>query len=174
MLFRSYAAAGEAVKTVGRQAIAQRKSRDEVIALMEAKIRTFEPMSQVSKHLADPAALNVFDVAPSSIPAKKRATFVDAVNADARVNKFLHPGNSTDPAYHIEVPQGATTTPTATPPAPARAPAVRAGDANAAPTQDSTSVPANAAPQTAVQRLKAPVLDGGSAGSTWQIGRAHV
>ena len=110
----SYAAAGESVKTVGRAAIKQKKSRDEVIALMEAKIRTFEPMSQVSKHLADPAVLNVFDVAPSSIPSKKRAAFVKAVNADARVNKFLHPGNSTDPAYHIEVPQsGATTTPPA-------------------------------------------------------------
>ncbi len=165
----AYAAAGEAVRAVGRAAIKAKKGRDEVIALMEASVRTYNPMSQVSKHLADPAVLNVFDVAPSSIPARKRAAFVNAVNADARVNKFLHPGNSTDPAYHIEVPQGgATTTPPATPPVPARAPVGRASDATTAPTQDSTSAPTNATPQTAVQRLKTPTQDANSAGSTWQ------
>jgi Domain of unknown function (DUF4157)/Lipase (class 3) len=104
----AYAAPGEAVKAVGQKAIQDGKTRDQAIAAMEAKILTFDPLSKVSKHLADPDVLNVFDVAPNSIPSDKQQAFVDAVTSDARVSKFLHPGNSTDPAYHIEVPQTGT------------------------------------------------------------------
>ena len=111
----AYAAPGEAVKAVGKKAIKDGKTRDEAIGLMEAKIQTFDPMSQVSKHLADPEVLNVFDVAPNSIPSKQQQAFVDAVASDARVSKFLHPGNSTDPAYHIEVPQKTETMPSVLP-----------------------------------------------------------
>ncbi len=162
----SYAAAGEAVKAVGRAAIKAKKSRAEAIALMEASIRTYNPMSQVSKHLADPAVLNVFDVAPTSIPSRRRAAFVNAVNADARVNGFLHPGNSSDPAFHIQVPQGGATTPPATPPAPARAPTGRVSDAGAAQTPDSsTSTAPKNTSSSAVQRLATPAAN---PVSTWQ------
>jgi surface antigen len=110
----AYAAPGEAVKAVGRKAIDSGKTRDEAIAAMEAKIRTFDPLSKVSKHLADPDVLNVFDVAPNSVSSGKQQAFIDAVLAESRVSKFLYPGNSDDPAYHIEVPQTAAA-PTPTP-----------------------------------------------------------
>ena len=129
---------------------------------METKICTYDPMSQVSKHLADPAVLNVFDVAPSSIPSRKRAAFVNAVNADARVNKFLHPGNSTDPAYHIEVPQTGTAATPLGSSAPTVIPAV---NAQAARTPDSTGTTASTAPNNAVQRLKTPSA---TPTTTWQ------
>jgi N-acetylmuramidase/Domain of unknown function (DUF4157)/Lipase (class 3) len=112
----AYAPPGEAVKAVGQKAINNSKTRAETIAAMEAKIRTFDPLSKVSKHLADPDVLNVFDVGPNSVSSGKQQAFVDAVTSDPRVSKFLHPGNSTDPAYHIEVPQTGTT------PAPTTAP----------------------------------------------------
>lgn len=108
----AYAAPGEAVKAVGRKAIDGGKTREQAIAAMEAKILTFDPLSKVSKHLADPNVLNVFDVAPNSISSGKQQAFIDAVKAETRVSKFLYPGNSNDPAYHIEVPQNAATTPT--------------------------------------------------------------
>jgi pimeloyl-ACP methyl ester carboxylesterase len=114
-----YAAPGEAVKAVGQKAINNGKTRDEAIAAMEAKIRTFDPLSKVSKHLADPDVLNVFDVAPNSVSSSKQQAFINAVLAESRVSKFLYPGNSDDPAYHIEVPQNgtkpATPAPIATP-----------------------------------------------------------
>ncbi len=104
----AYAVPGEAVKAIGKKAIKDKKPNEEVIAVMETAIRAYDPMSQVSKHLADPNVLNVFDVAPSSVSSKKQQAFIDAVTNDVRVSKFLHPGNSTDPAYHIEVPQNAS------------------------------------------------------------------
>lgn len=45
----------------------------------------------------------MIDVGPSSVENKAR--FVAAVEADPRVSNFLHPGNSDDSAYHIEIPQ---------------------------------------------------------------------
>ncbi len=110
----AYAAPGEAVKAVGQQAIDGGKTREQAIGAMEAKILTFDPLSKVSKHLADPNVLNVFDVAPNSISSGKQQAFIDAVKAETRVSKFLYPGNSNDPAYHIEVPQNAATSTTHT------------------------------------------------------------
>jgi hypothetical protein len=62
----------------------------------------------VSKHASPPDWLNVIDIKPSSIPVGKRQKFVEKVNklVGSYVTKFLHPGNSKDPAYHIEIPQG--------------------------------------------------------------------
>jgi lysozyme len=154
----AYAAPGEAVKAVGQKAIDSGKTRDEAIGAMEAKIRTYNPMSQVSKHLADPDVLNVFDVAPNSISSAKRQAFVAAVTSDARVSQFLHPGNSTDPAYHIEVPQ-AGTKPTA--PAPTTAPAVNPNSSDTiqrkemTPTVVPTSTTTNPNSSDTVQRKEA-------------------
>jgi len=72
---------------------------------MEDKINELGP-GNVSKHSADSSILTVVDIKPSTIPSNKRAKFVSAVeravkNGDA--SRFLHPGNSTDPAYHIEI-----------------------------------------------------------------------
>ena len=77
------------------------KSDDEIKAAMLAKINELGP-GNVSKHAADPAKLNVIDVAPSSIA--NRAAFEAAVRADKRVSRFLTPQDG-DPAYHLEVPQ---------------------------------------------------------------------
>ena len=70
---------------------------------MERKIIALGP-SNVSHHAADPKVLNVFDVAPSSIPVARQAAFEKAVRADKRVRKFFTPGQG-DPGFHIEIAQ---------------------------------------------------------------------
>jgi len=60
--------------------------------------------SNVSHHAADPKVLNVFDVAPTSIPAARQAAFKAALRSDPRVKKFLEPSDG-DPAFHIEIAQ---------------------------------------------------------------------
>jgi hypothetical protein len=72
---------------------------------MEDKINELGP-GNVFKHSADSNVLTVVDIKPSSISSSKRSKFVDAINnavATGDVSRFLHPGNSTDPAYHIEI-----------------------------------------------------------------------
>lgn len=76
------------------------KTDQQIIGLMVDKINELGP-GNVSKHIADPQKLNVIDIAPSSITNK--SAFVQAVNADKRVSKFLTP--PADPAYHLEIPQ---------------------------------------------------------------------
>lgn len=99
-----YAAAGDSVIVEFENAKRAGKSDDQIIAAMEAKIRAVGP-DKVSHHCADPAKLNVVDIAPSSIAKQKG--FQAAVNAalkQGKVSKFLTPGNN-DPAFHIEIPQ---------------------------------------------------------------------
>ncbi|WP_010182715.1 hypothetical protein, partial [Aquimarina agarilytica] len=58
------------------------------------------------KHSADPNILTVFDIRPSSIPLGKKAKFVEAIEravSNGDISRILYPGNSTDPAYHIEI-----------------------------------------------------------------------
>ena len=66
-----YAAAGDAVIDVFAAAQKAGKTRAETIKLMEAKIIALGP-EKVSHHAADLTKLNVFDVAPSSIPSAKK------------------------------------------------------------------------------------------------------
>lgn len=91
----------------GRQVIdvyAERKAAGDAAAqirsAMERKIVAIGP-TKVSRHASDPAVLNVFDVAPSSI--HDRPAFEEAVRADRRVSYFLVPPR--DPGYHLEIPQ---------------------------------------------------------------------
>lgn len=101
-----YAAAGRSVVDEYVNAKKAGKTRDQIIAALEAKIRAIGP-DKVSHHCADPARLNVVDVAPSSVA--KQQSFQNAVRAAmklGKVSKFLTPGNS-DPAFHIEIPQPA-------------------------------------------------------------------
>jgi GH24 family phage-related lysozyme (muramidase)/murein DD-endopeptidase MepM/ murein hydrolase activator NlpD len=97
-----YGRGGDQVIDVYVASRAAGKDRAEILADMTAAIQRIGP-SRVSNHCADPAVLGVIDVAPSSVQNKAR--FVAAVEADPRVSNFLHPGNSNDPAYHIEIPQ---------------------------------------------------------------------
>ena len=78
-------------------------SREQTLQAMERKINDLGP-SNVSRHLADPAQLNVVDIAPSSIPAGKRAAFEQALRKDPNVSKFLGPSDK-DPAFHVEIKQ---------------------------------------------------------------------
>jgi len=96
-----YGPNGDKVIDVYVKGKAEGKSQSEIRALMVAKINALGP-TNVSKHLADPAVLNVIDISPNSI--KNRAAFEAAVRADPRVSKFLTPSDG-DPAYHIEIPQ---------------------------------------------------------------------
>jgi len=72
---------------------------------MEAKILALGP-GTVSRHCADPAQLNVVDIAPSSIA--NRDAFMNALDealAAGDISKYLSPING-DPAFHVEIPQG--------------------------------------------------------------------
>lgn len=99
-----YAAAGDAVIDAYVLARKQGKSPTQIMEAMKNKILKVGP-SKVSRHCADPAVLNVVDIAPSSIADK--AAFEAAVKKAARkggsVSKFLEPPQ--DPAYHLEIPQ---------------------------------------------------------------------
>lgn len=99
-----YGPVGDKVIDVYEQLTAQKRSKAEIIAGMTAKIVELGP-SNVSHHAADPKVLNVFDVAPSSIPVKLRAAFEKAVMNDKRVKVFFTPPK--DPGYHLEIPQPA-------------------------------------------------------------------
>jgi hypothetical protein len=99
-----YKAPGKAVIDEYVRAKAAGKTGDQIKAAMEAKIRALGP-DTVSKHCADPAILNVVDIAPSSLSNKlafEKAT--KAAQTKGTVSKFLTPGNN-DPAYHLEIPQ---------------------------------------------------------------------
>jgi len=80
------------------------KSAAQIKAEMTAKIIELGPFN-VSHHAADPKLLNVFDVAPSSVPDAILPAFETAVRRDARVSKFLKPPQ--DPGLHLEIPQPA-------------------------------------------------------------------
>jgi hypothetical protein len=97
-----YAAAGDQVIDAYVASKEAGRDRNGILADMTAAIQRIGP-GRVSKHCADPAVLGVVDIGPSSVENKER--FVAAVEADPRVSNFLHPGNSSDPAYHIEIPQ---------------------------------------------------------------------
>ena len=97
-----YAAAGDAV--IDEFAAAQKagKTRAETIKQMEAKILALGP-EKVSHHAADPTKLNVFDVAPSSIPSAKKNGWEAAIKANKGIAKFIFP--PLDPGYHFEIKQ---------------------------------------------------------------------
>jgi hypothetical protein len=101
-----YLPPGQAVIQVFVQAQKAGKSKDQTIAAMLAKIMALGP-GTVSHHCADPAKLNVVDIAPSSIA--NQPAFVKAVNAavaKGTVSKFLNQAKG-DPAFHLEFPQPA-------------------------------------------------------------------
>ena len=99
-----YKAPGKAVVDEYVKAKSAGKTGVQIKAAMEAKIKALGP-DKVSKHCADPAVLNVVDVAPSSLSNKP--TFEKATKAavtKGTVSKFLTPDQN-DPAYHLEIPQ---------------------------------------------------------------------
>ncbi len=57
----------------------------------------------VSKHSSDPNVYNVLDLSHSQMKNKK--AFHRAVTNDSQIKRVKDPYNSTDPAFHIEIPQ---------------------------------------------------------------------
>lgn len=81
---------------------------DFVKSAMEEKIKSVGP-ENVSSHSENIKFINTIDIAPSSVfPSAKKKIFIESVNRELgnTIRKFLHPGNSKDPAFHIEIPQG--------------------------------------------------------------------
>ncbi|MDO8989115.1 MAG: hypothetical protein Q7U91_05730 [Sideroxyarcus sp.] len=78
------------------------KSSDQIKAAMKTKIDEIG-VEKLSKHGGDQSKINVFDVAPSSVEANKKAEFIKQVDADSRVSIFLKPPK--DPGYHLAIPQ---------------------------------------------------------------------
>ena len=97
-----YAAAGDAVIDAFAAAQKAGKTRPETIKLMEAKIIALGP-EKVSHHAADLTKLNVFDVAPSSIPSGRKAAWEAAIKGNKAIAKFIFP--PLDPGYHFEIKQ---------------------------------------------------------------------
>jgi len=81
------------------------KTNDEIKEAMTNKINELGP-GNVSNHCADPTARTTVDIGPTSIDAGLRDTFIDVIEQavqDGEVHRILHPGNSTDDAFHIEI-----------------------------------------------------------------------
>ncbi len=99
-----YAGPGDKVIDVYVEQKAAGKTRDEVIAAMEAKIIELGP-SRVSRHCADPAVLGVVDIDPRSITNTRLfETALRTAKKNGDISEWFGPKNG-DPAYHIEVPQ---------------------------------------------------------------------
>ena len=84
------------------------KGPDEIRSLMEKKINK-EGLPNVTPHGEDKNWVNTIDIAPSSIsPSSRKDAFRHAIEKQVgdAVRKFLHPGNSKDPAFHVEIKQG--------------------------------------------------------------------
>jgi hypothetical protein len=94
-----YGNAGDKVIDVYVASSAASKTADQIKADMVAKINELGP-SNVSKHCGDSSTLCVVDIDPGSITHK--AKFIEEVDKDSRVSKFLQP--PADPAYHLEIP----------------------------------------------------------------------
>ena len=100
---RLYAAPGDRVVdayVAGQQA---GLSREEIVQAMTDQIYAEGP-SNVSKHLADPATLNVIDISPRSIAASQRDAFLAAAESHPQVSRVLDPSDN-DPAFHLEIRQ---------------------------------------------------------------------
>jgi hypothetical protein len=96
-----YGKDGEKVIDVFEKLQKENKTPTETKAAMKVKIDEVGP-TNVSKHASDPATLNVFDVAPSSISNQQE--FKSFAKTDSRVTRFLTPDDG-DPGFHFEIPQ---------------------------------------------------------------------
>jgi hypothetical protein len=100
-----YVSAGDKVIDVYVAAKKDNKDRNETISLMKAKVLELGP-TKVSNHAVDVSKMNVFDVAPSSIPKSKKKAWEKAIKSNSKVKRFIFP--PTDPGYHFEIEQPAS------------------------------------------------------------------
>jgi hypothetical protein len=96
-----YGNAGDKVVDVYVALKAAKKTADEIKAAMKDKIDELGPTT-VSRHISDPAKLNVFDVGPNSIGDDAAQTaFKTAAQAETRISHFIpYPD---DPGHHFEI-----------------------------------------------------------------------
>ena len=143
---RLYASAGDKIIDVFEELQAAGKTPAEIQAGMRDRIMELGP-GTVSRHLADPATLNVVDIAPSSLGDAAAVTaFEGAARAlvGSRIARLLTPGDR-DPAEHLEIkPVGGV--PTATTPPPVTGPPPPAPTAK--PPKPTTTTPTKAPPTT--------------------------
>jgi transglycosylase-like protein with SLT domain len=97
-----YGPFGDMIIDVYAQGKAAGKNAGQIQKDMTARIIAVGP-TNVSHHAADPKILNVFDIAPTSIPQGKWDALERAVRADPRVKQFFRPPQ--DPGFHLEIPQ---------------------------------------------------------------------
>jgi hypothetical protein len=95
-----YGAAGDLVIEVYAACKRAKLIPEQIKFAMQEKIEEIGP-EKVSKHCSEDPRLDIFDVAPSSIPALKKTNFEMLVQDSTPVKKFLMP--PVDPAYHIEM-----------------------------------------------------------------------
>jgi len=127
----SYRQPGAAVTTVyfkKKEALGYTRSQPVINTSHQKNIRTAMENEidrwgegNVSRHCANVDEVRVFDLAPSSFKSSKgridpqaKTRFKNILEAEVlagRIAKFLHPGNSKDNAFHIEIPQKGENTP---------------------------------------------------------------
>ncbi len=93
-----YQNAGDKIIDVYSDGISNKKSREEIIKLMESKINEIGP-SSVSKHLADPEVMNTFDVLQSKLTNK--INFKSEMEKIEELDKILDENG----CYHIQITQ---------------------------------------------------------------------
>jgi hypothetical protein len=110
-----YGASGDQVIDVYASELAAGKTPDEIKAAMEAKLNEVGP-TNVSNHIRPTSEIIVIDVGKNSVAQSLHQALIDAAEADARVDNFIH---QNDPAFHFEILPSALT-----PPAPPATPTV--------------------------------------------------
>ena len=107
-----YNNAGDAVVNAGQASINAGDTPSQTQSVMLNEINSQKSADPTAfKHTTAPSVLQAIDIAPSSIPGNVKAGtgqetgFVNSLEQDPRVSNVLHPGNSTDPAIHVEIPQ---------------------------------------------------------------------
>ena len=109
-----YGPAGQQLIAIYKQGVKNGDSAATIKADMTARAQSLLDQGvKVSNHLGNPTDLNVFDIAPSSIPAGKTQAFQAALTAAKErgdLLNFLSPYTSTyDPAFHLEIDQPTST-----------------------------------------------------------------
>ncbi|WP_211289983.1 DUF6443 domain-containing protein [Hymenobacter chitinivorans] len=98
-----YAAAGDKIINVYEKSKKNGDSKQETIQAMTAKILLVGP-SKVSRHTADPSTVNVIDFSARAVGSKDKALH-RSLSSNKGVSRLFSPLNSSDPAFHVEIPQ---------------------------------------------------------------------
>lgn len=82
-------------------------SEAQIVTAMTRMIKQIGP-GRVSRHCTSSwEKLHVIDISYLRVPKENRANFHKALETDRRISKVLTPLNSSDPCFHVEIPQAA-------------------------------------------------------------------